>query len=386
MLPLHTHPRPGEILSSWLVRLALENGLPVHTFYYSLLQYHGQIWTRDIDRHPPQGLLNTVAKATGQTLKRVTSLCLTSYEGRLYEHLPINGDAPWLMPAGIYHRTRKRPGMQFCPACLSCDDFPYYRKLWRTSLAAMCELHRCSLYEYCPNCQALIVFHQHGMGRFKNVKREAGRFCHHCHFDFSMITVPVVDASSSLVDGYADLLLTLSCDKKHYLDLAGGNEFLLFKGVRAIVGALGGRNGGRLRHELGILLHLPLSPDKGKDFEYQSAQFRLNLMLTVVWLLKKWPERFCEVCSEAGFTRSRFSETYSEVPFWVMSVIDEHLNTAAVSHSYEEVESAVKWLQANGELVCWKSLGNLLGLKRDSAKSALKMWMVQAGLPQGAKP
>lgn len=386
MLPLHTHPRQGEIFSSWLIRLALENGLPVHTFYYSLLKYHGQIWTRDIDRHPPQVLINTVAEATGQNFKRLTYLCLTSYEGRLYEHLPINGDAPWLMPAGIYHRTRKRPGMQFCPVCLSCDDFPYYRKLWRTSLAAMCEVHRCPLYEYCPKCQAPIVFHQHGMGRFKNVKREAGRLCHRCGFDFSVISVSVVDANASLLDGYVHLLSNLTWEHKYYLDLAGGNEYLLFKGIRALVGALGGRNGGRLREILGELLKLPLSPDHGMDFEYQNVQFRLHLMLCIIWILQKWPERFCEVCSEAKFTRSRFSETYSEVPFWVMSVIDDHLNTASVSHSYEEVESAIGWLQLNGELVCWRSLGDLLGLKRDSAKSAINMWMSKEKLPKVSKP
>ncbi|MDZ4019263.1 TniQ family protein [Pseudomonas sichuanensis] len=379
MLPLHTQPRQDEVFSSWLVRLALENEIPVHTFYYSLLQYHGQIWTRDIDRHPPHELLDLIAQATGQKANALARLCLTSYEGRLYEKLPITGDAPWLMPAGIYHRIRKRPGMQFCPVCLSSDNFPYYRKLWRTSLAAMCDIHHCRLLEYCPSCQAPVAFHQHGMGRLKNLRSDAGRICHNCRYDFADCVIAVADVDTEILEGYAELLTTIKSDHLYYLDLTDGNEFLLFKGIRALVGGLGGRNGFRLRSVLSALLQIPLVPEVGKDFEYQSVQFRMYLMLCVVWLLKGWPERFCEVCAEANFTRSRFSEIYNELPFWISSVVDVRLNLGSTHHSYEEIDSAIKYLSMREGSICWQSLGMLMGLKRDSAKSALNLWLRRGG-------
>lgn len=386
ILPLHTQPRSGEILSSWLVRLALDNGLPVHTFYYSLLQYPGQIWTRDIDRHPPKDLIHIVARATAQTLERVVKLSLTSYEGRIYESLPTHGDAPWLIPAGIYHRTRIRPGMQFCPVCLSTDDFPYYRKAWRTSLTAMCEIHHCLLSEYCPCCNSPIAFHQHAIGRSKSLTRDAGRLCHSCHFDFSLISSAAENVDRTLRDGYAELLGTLISNNENYLSLTGGIELLLFKGVRALVGAISGRNGGRLRQVLSKLLQIQLDPDKGKDFEYQNVQYRFNLMLCIVWLLNRWPERFCEICAEARFTRSRFSEDYQELPFWIWSVIDNKLNFSSVTHSPEEVDSALRYLVVSGQTISWQSLGSILGLKKDSAKFVLNRWMARARMPQDQGP
>lgn len=76
LLPLHPQPRPGEILSSWMVRLAFSNGFPLHTFYDKLLEYRAPIWNRDIDRHPANELLSILARNSGQRKSSLKSLTL----------------------------------------------------------------------------------------------------------------------------------------------------------------------------------------------------------------------------------------------------------------------------------------------------------------------
>ena len=51
ILPVHPNPFRDELLSSWMVRLAISNGWPFHTFYSKLLGLESPIWSRDIDKY-----------------------------------------------------------------------------------------------------------------------------------------------------------------------------------------------------------------------------------------------------------------------------------------------------------------------------------------------
>ena len=182
MLPMHPQPKQDEILSSWLVRLAFANGFPLHTFYSSLLSYKAPIWSRDIDRHPSMELLKVLESHTHKSIIALQALTFSSYEGVLFEQLPMNGDAPWLLPAGVFHRTRLRAGMQFCPLCIQNDPVPYYRRCWRLALYPICGHHNCLMHQSCPFCHSPVIFHRHGIGRSKETPDDALRLCHHCGF------------------------------------------------------------------------------------------------------------------------------------------------------------------------------------------------------------
>ena len=63
--PIHPHPRPDELLSSWMVRLAHANRYKVHDFYALYFGRERQIWNRDIDHLAPDWLLNGLSFHTG---------------------------------------------------------------------------------------------------------------------------------------------------------------------------------------------------------------------------------------------------------------------------------------------------------------------------------
>jgi hypothetical protein len=169
-----------------MVRLAFSNVFPLHTFYSSLLEYKAPIWSRDTDRHPPSALLEILTTNTHQSERALQTMTLSYYEGLLFETLPMHGDTAWLLPAGIYHRTRRRAGMQFCPLCLQSDSEPYYRRAWRLAFCTVCKEHHCLMLQHCPYCESTVAFHRHGMGRIKSARPDALRLCHYCGFDLGM--------------------------------------------------------------------------------------------------------------------------------------------------------------------------------------------------------
>ena len=108
MWPWRPEPLPDELLSSWLRRVALGNSPKVHTFCNAV--WPGlQIWNRDIDCLAPEVLLEALALGTGQPTSRVRQTTFGSLEGVLFEQVRVTGPTEWVLPVGVYHRTRRRP-------------------------------------------------------------------------------------------------------------------------------------------------------------------------------------------------------------------------------------------------------------------------------------
>ncbi|QMW03314.1 TniQ family protein [Spirosoma foliorum] len=83
ILPATTHPRPDEILSSWLTRLAHRHAMKCHSFCKAL--FPGQsIWNRDIDKLAPEAILVELSHRTLTSIDTIRQTTLSSYEGRLY--------------------------------------------------------------------------------------------------------------------------------------------------------------------------------------------------------------------------------------------------------------------------------------------------------------
>lgn len=378
MLPMHPQPRPDEVISSWMVRLAFANGYPLHTFYACLLGYRGAIWTRDVDRHPSSSLLDILEHQTGQTKIALHAMTLAAYEGVIFENLPHIGNATWILPVGVFHRTRRRAGLQFCPRCLEEDSIPYYRRYWRLALYAMCERHLCVMQENCPQCKATVAFYRHGIGRGKEIPLDALRLCHECGFDLSQ--------AASFIPNWADIR-SLNNFKKILGRFESGClpfEFNTtyfgipyFHGVRVLVSVIHGRNGLRLRQLLSRDVGVDFGQSasrSGLDFEYLTAAERLNLLLAVTWLMEEWPTRFIAMCVEANFTRSRLAEEVSSLPFWLAQVADDHLDNRLLLPGKQEVICACSFLLSTGNDVSPQALGSLMGLSKDGAKTVYKLW------------
>lgn len=375
MLPIHPQPNQDELLSSWMVRLAFSNGLPLHTFYSSLLAYKYPIWSRDSDRHPPKALLEILQDHTAQPLSKLGSLTLGHYEGFLFESLPLNGDVSWLLPAGIYHRTRRRAGLQFCPICLRNDFEAYYRRSWRLALCSVCKDHNCLMMEHCPVCSSLVAFHRHGIGRLKPIRENALRFCHFCGFDLGEtepISVCWFDDTSK--QGISSLLNMLERSDWDGGPLQLGSSLSFFNGFRNLLGAVSGRNGAKVRAVIGQQIHTRIDCEPRQFFEYQHATFRCKILAAGMWLLDDWPSRFVDIFSHANFTRSRFVDNIHALPFWLETQINQNLDTRPYLPSPDEFASAISYLHDHNMALSTENLSNLLGVKRDVARRGMMQW------------
>ncbi|WP_449101793.1 hypothetical protein [Pseudomonas veronii] len=213
------------------------------------------------------------------------------------------------------------------------------------------------------------------MGRIKNTETFALRLCHCCGFDLGMAEPTQVnwpdEESRSIMCG---LLNILDGD-----DWSGRLPSLcsplsFFYGLRILLGAIGGRNGEKVRVSLSARLGFKIEAEPNLDFEYQSTKARFNLLTAGLWLVSDWPLRFVEVFHEAGFTRSRFSDNLHSHPYWLYVQVALNLDTRPYLPSDPEIAAAANFLVASKIAVTTESLGGLMGIKSDLARRAVVNW------------
>lgn|SRR3990167_6125261 len=374
MLPIHPQPLPGEILSSWMVRLAFSNGFPLHTFYSGLLGFKEALWNLDIDRHPSEQLLNLLSLHTRQPVATLRDMTLCGYEGILFPELLTHGDVRWLLPLGLYHRNRKRAGMQYCPLCLRTDVVPHYRLAWRIALVVVCPLHHCVMEGLCPQCRSPMMFHRHGVGREKFPYVAHLRQCHQCGLNLGDVSPRFPDwPDCHSLEFLIALITHAELSPWRYLQILTPCAIPFFNGLRVLLGLLNGRYGPRFDPvfcgELGCegLPHLPLA------FEYMDVERRLQLMLRACWLLQDWPARFVECCRVAHLSRSRITEFPDQLPFWFDAGISQ-LDQRVYSPSEEEVTTAIACLSNHGRQPSWRSIAELFLVRPGCSKRLYKVW------------
>ncbi|MCU7995268.1 TniQ family protein [Shewanella glacialipiscicola] len=151
-----------EILSSWIIRTAFENGsYPLAWSWY--LWGKRRVWTIDIDRfcQPDYLALLVTPSITHASLNSATLFPwlsnVVSLDLQAYNH-----SWPWVNPLGSRNRDRTG-GLRYCPICLS-NSPAYYRRLWRFSWQHSCAVHQCLLRDCCPNCAGPICPHKFKSG------------------------------------------------------------------------------------------------------------------------------------------------------------------------------------------------------------------------------
>ena len=144
---------PDEIISSWLVRAALAQGCDPMVLTGEIWP-KWRIWTRDADRFLDDAPLNKLVASAGISLSCFRAATLKSVAERVSNGpLPDKAVWPWISALGA-RNTKRRSGLQYCPACLRDDGIPYYRLQWRFSWHVGCEHHHCLLLDRCPHCGA----------------------------------------------------------------------------------------------------------------------------------------------------------------------------------------------------------------------------------------
>ena len=305
------------MLSSWMIRLAHGNGLKVQAFYADALKHESGIWNRDVDRCAHPELINHLAARVGRSVSDVERLTLRNCNGVFAEDVQPP-QAPWVLSLGVYHRTRLRPGLMFCPLCLRADAEPYLRKAWRLACITCCTVHGCRLQDRCPTCGAFLQPHRIDMASRSALARGLSlAVCYRCRADLRRLGV--VEAPSDVVEFQRRIEATLS---QGFVDFAGNpslHSLSFFGGIHHLASGL-------LRAKVRGARGVRVFPEHLKKWplEWLALDDRLRVMAAVAENLADWPSRFLQSCLRFKHPYSTFRSDAS-TPYWFARVVQEHL-------------------------------------------------------------
>ena len=366
VLPAHPQPKPDEIFSSWFCRIAQANEIKLHTLEVKLWGRNKQIWTRDIDRSIDEQTLKRVASISGTEIDRASDTCLSSYEGKLFNKLMITGNSNWILPTGIFHRKRRRKGMQFCPLCLATDKIPYYRKAWRLALFTFCDVHDVMLHDCCPKCQSPVMFHRQELGNRWASKIESLTLCTACGYDLKR--APVCQASAMEIGAWLALKSQLLCLENGWTFTPGMTflySHLYFDVLRILIrNLLSNSTTGRLLQHAREIFYVPDSLNFHHDepFEFYGVNERHYLLQVATWYLLDWPKRFLEINKTLRVRYSELMREFYSIPFWFIDAASR-LEYKPLGPSAEEKEAMRKILQCDYDPVRKKVLRQAISLR-----------------------
>lgn len=339
--PIHLKPFPDELLSSWIVRLAHGHGLKLQTFCSLVFGRDKSIWNRDIDKLAPDWLIHKLAECTGTSIQAVMETTLKSYEGILYEHHQPNGNTKWILPLGVYHRTRRGHGLQFCPLCLAEDAEPYFRKRWRLALSTICTKHNCYLLDACPQCKSPLAPHRTDMHPKESCPHKAlGACCWKCGFDLRSASMTNVNDSAS-----ARLQIQLEFAlEQGYIDWAGNktlHSIVFFDGLRELIAGMSSKQTrGRLARS-SILQSLMLNDWPRLQFELTSQSHRRELFQVLAIVLDGWPTNFVSLIGECKLRYADLKGDSTQRRYWYEDVIQREAGSGCTEVGSDEASSIV---------------------------------------------
>lgn len=329
LLPAHPHPKPDELLSSWLTHIAMANGIKLYRLGQAVFGSGTGIWNRDIDKSASPEIISRISEKTGTSISQVFSTTLRYYESVLYHHHNPNGNTQWILPAGVYHRTRRRRGLVYCPLCLFEDIEPYFRKSWRLAFYTVCSKHSTMMLDACPACDTPIAFFRRELGNRSIDTVDSLVLCHKCGCDlrhaptYSAVTMDVnaLISLKSIID-FHDLGWWF-CGKQNinysmqYFDVLHYLSTYLTSRIASNL----------LLYVENETQHIQMSRHKipRMPLEFRPLHERHWLMLYSLWLLHNWPNRFLTACKSSKLTISRVTRC-ERFPYWFEGTLKFNLN------------------------------------------------------------
>lgn len=202
---IHPKPQDDELLSSWLVRVALANDTAATSFTNMHFREYARniIWQRDLDIWCPQDLMKRLSEKSHLSKEQILDMTLKSYEGKLQEHINGRTRTRFIQPLGNYCHIKRNGGLRFCPKCLKEDMVPYFRKIWRLSFYTACIKHDCFLHSRCPTCGSPLVIYKH-------YNERDFTFCYKCGTDLKTAPAHTINKLSYGLKAVECLLQILS--------------------------------------------------------------------------------------------------------------------------------------------------------------------------------
>ncbi|MFC5429480.1 TniQ family protein [Paraburkholderia denitrificans] len=287
--------QPDELLSSWLVRLALAQGCDPLVLT-SCLWPHRRVWMTDLDR----GMVGETDARGGLSGSEYGDLTLRGAASKVAGAKGLNTAIwPWILAVGCRNRLR-HGGLQFCPACLAMDRTPYYRRSWRFAWHTGCFEHDCALLDHCGSCGAVLEPH-----RLTQSDSHIA-LCASCKADLRGQSLPAWSPLAANFQQFADEVLQrgMGCY---------GNELIetteWFRLTRVIIALL--RAAGRSGHQclvrvfvrVGLDQRLMQSPATGLPLELLPVEERVALLALACQILDAGPDVLADAMDSEGLTR-----------------------------------------------------------------------------------
>jgi hypothetical protein len=317
--PAHPKPLPDELLSSWLVRIAQANGLKLQTFCDIVFGKEHQLWNRDIDRSAPHWLLASLAQHTQTPMSHVEQTTLTIYRDRLYRKHHCAGQLRWILSTGIYHRKRRRCGIQFCPQCLNDDDAPYFRTRWRVAVLTFCPTHRILLHDRCPACLTPLAYHRRELGRPKVTETGLLCLCHACDFDLRQANVaPYIPYDTSIQHMLGEIAVHIAGQNT---DINLGHLDALHQFCKVMVSRRTSAHlAAHVAEALGIL---DLRITRGRQaFELRPIHERHHIIQLSAWLLADPHKRLTDAWQAKAIRCNYLTRDFKCMPPWYAALTD----------------------------------------------------------------
>ncbi len=297
------------------------------------------IWNRDVDRLAPKEVEGVLADISGATIEQIENTTLRAYAGILFERHNTNGMNRWIVPLGIFHRSRRRPGLLFCPQCLDEDVEPYFRKRWRLAFSTVCTRHKCYLLDACPECQSPLAPHRADMlGRQHFPRAGLNVHCWNCGFDLrTSRKTEVLDAP--LVELQARLERAL---RNGYVDFAGNpamHSIVFFDGLRELIAGITSRQTQKRLKISTKFNDMYLSDWPRTGLEMAALPTRRELFRMLATILDGWPANFIDLIHECGLRYSDLKGDSEQRSFWYEDVIRHESGGGYSPISHEEAEA-----------------------------------------------
>ncbi|WP_186016274.1 TniQ family protein [Burkholderia gladioli] len=314
--PAHPHPFRGELLSSWLVRVAHANGLKVQTFCRLAFGNDRQVWNRDIDRLAPAWLVETMSARTGTSLRRAWQTTLMVYRGKLFKDWKASGQLQWILPLKMYHRKRLGYGLQFCPRCLGEDAEPYFRLAWRVALYTFCPRHDCMLLDRCPRCGEGVAYHRIELGHPNTTSIAPLCQCWRCGYDYRQSrTAPVDKWSERTFQSWAIVLRMIDCDAALATRFDYGKLAVLHQMTKLLIG-----DGAKRKFASYVMSRTgQASPNTGGgrvSIESRALVERQFVIGLAWWLIGRWPSRLLAALRQRALRYNWLLRDFKWAPDW----------------------------------------------------------------------
>jgi hypothetical protein len=356
--PYQPRPLPDELLSSYLVRLALGMDLKPITFLNTVWGSARNLLAQDLDNFVPERVAARIEAGAGIDADSLQTMVLSSYAGTLLTSHNPRGRNPWLLPISVDNNRRHRHGLQFCPICLASDATPYFRKRWRVAFVASCTIHGTLLRDRCAACQAPV--HQHSAASPGN--------CSACGAALCVPTASV--ARYEHIQWQAALEAGLD---RGWIMLGGEptRAHVVFAIVRQVAALLvNGNRAGRLRDETARAWGGDPSPyakpTARQPIEYLDLPERHRLFDMVERLMRGWPHRFVHACHEADLHRSHAIKDMTDPPFAYEKVMRAYMDRTPYYPSEGEVAAAAAWLRRTRGRATYRDLKSICGESRSA--------------------